>query len=168
MCPQAFLRQAWSDFGQTWHKHCNWWHTRAPHFILQSDQRWLPGRLVAVLVVHKYGLVLSHQTAKLLTQWGLWHSMSFFTCFKIVYLKKDHLRQCINRWHVPSFFLHSKTQFLLRHGKCFLFLWNIWKIGLELFSFSSVQDCLLLSINPLRLPSSRLHGTSIFEGKQLG
>jgi len=29
-----------------------------PHFILRSDQRWPTDRLVAILVVNKYGLAL--------------------------------------------------------------------------------------------------------------
>ena len=71
MCPQPFLRHAWSDFVQTWHKHSTGLRTRAPYFILRSDQRWPTGRLAAILVVHKYGLALYLQTAKLLKHRGL-------------------------------------------------------------------------------------------------
>ena len=74
MCPQPFLRHAWPDFVQTWHKHSTWWHTRAPHFILQSDKIWPTGRLAAILVVKKKIPVIKH----VLNHFSDMHSLILF------------------------------------------------------------------------------------------
>ena len=57
----------------------------APDFILRFDQRWLIGRLVAILVVHKHGLALKLRTARLRKQRGFFYVFS--PCFESAILK---------------------------------------------------------------------------------